>query len=297
VIEVADLRKRYRKATAVDGLNFTVPAERITGFLGPNGAGKTTTLRILLGLVHPTSGTATIEGRPYRDLEDPIGTVGAVLEATNFHPKRSGRNHLRMLATAAGVADARVAEVLDRVELGPVALRAVGGYSLGMRQRLSVAGALLGRPRLLLLDEPANGLDPEGIRWLRDFLRSYTSSGGTVFISSHVLGEVQQLADDVVIIHRGRLVAHETIAGLTARSRAAGGSRVRTPQLEELRARLAQAGIESTVSDGNRLEVAASSERVGEVAAAGGIVLHELTSETATLEEAFLELTGGETVA
>jgi ABC-2 type transport system ATP-binding protein len=297
VIEVADLRKRYRKATAVDGLSFTVPAERITGFLGPNGAGKTTTLRILLGLVHPTSGTATIEGRPYRDLEDPIGTVGAVLEATNFHPKRSGRNHLRMLATAAGVPDARVAEVLDRVELGAVALRAVGGYSLGMRQRLSVAGALLGRPRLLLLDEPANGLDPEGIRWLRDFLRSYTSSGGTVFISSHVLGEVQQLADDVVIIHRGRLVAHETIAGLTARSRAAGGSRVRTPQMEELRALLAQAGIESTVSDANRLEVAASSERVGEVAAAGGIVLHELTSETATLEEAFLELTGGETVA
>jgi ABC-2 type transport system ATP-binding protein len=297
VIEVADLRKRYRKATAVDGLGFTVGAGRITGFLGPNGAGKTTTLRILLGLVHPTSGTATIEGRPYRELEDPIGTVGAVLEATNFHPKRSGRNHLRMLATAAAVPDARVAEVLQRVELGPVAGRAVGGYSLGMRQRLSVAGALLGRPRLLLLDEPANGLDPEGIRWLRDFLRSFTSSGGTVFISSHVLGEVQQLADDVVIIHRGRLVAHETIEGLTARSQAAGGSRVRTPQVEELRALLAQAGIESTVFDGNRLEVAASSERVGEVAAAGGIVLHELTTETATLEEAFLELTRGETVA
>jgi ABC-2 type transport system ATP-binding protein len=297
VIEVADLRKRYRRATAVDGLSFTVEAGRITGFLGPNGAGKTTTLRVLLGLVHPTSGAATIEGRAYRSLEDPIGTVGAVLEATNFHPKRSGRNHLRMLATAAGVPDARVAEVVDRVELRPVASRAVGGYSLGMRQRLSVAGALLGRPRLLLLDEPANGLDPEGIRWLRDFLRSFTASGGTVFISSHVLGEVQQLADDVVIIHRGRLVAHETIAGLTARSRAAGGSRVRTPRPEELRALLARAGIEATTSGGDRLAVAAPSERVGEVAAAGGIVLHELTSETATLEEAFLELTRGETVA
>jgi ABC-2 type transport system ATP-binding protein len=297
VIEVADLRKRYRKATAVDGLSFTVPAGRITGFLGPNGAGKTTTLRILLGLVHPTSGTATIEGRPYRELEDPIGTAGAVLEATNFHPKRSGRNHLRMLATAAGVTHGRVAEVMERVELGPVASRAAGAYSLGMRQRLSLAGALLGRPRLLLLDEPANGLDPEGIRWLRDFLRSFTASGGTVFISSHVLGEVQQLADDVVIIHRGRLVAHETIAGLTARSQAAGGSRVRTPQPEELRALLAREGIEATTAGGDRLEVAAPSERVGEVAAAGGIVLHELTSDTATLEEAFLELTRGETVA
>jgi ABC-2 type transport system ATP-binding protein len=297
VIEVTGLHKRYRKATAVDGLSFDVPAQRITGFLGPNGAGKTTTLRILLGLVHPTAGTATIDGRPYHGLDDPIGTVGAVLEATNFHPKRSGRNHLRMLATAAGVPDARVAEVLQRVELGPVASRAVGGYSLGMRQRLSVAGALLGQPQLLVLDEPANGLDPEGIRWLRDFLRSFTGSGGTVFISSHVLGEVQQLADDVVIIHRGRLVAHETIAGLTARSQAAGGSRVRTPQAEELRALLARAGIEATVSGEGQLEVAAPSERVGEIAAAGGIVLHELTSETATLEEAFLELTRGETVA
>jgi ABC-2 type transport system ATP-binding protein len=176
-----------------------------------------------------------------------------------------------------------------------VARRAVGGYSLGMRQRLSVAGALLGDPRLLVLDEPANGLDPEGIRWLRDFLRSFTADGGTVFISSHVLAEVQQLADDVVIIHRGRLVAHETIDALTARSAAAGGSRVRTPQAEELRALLADAGIDATVAD-RALTVAAPPERVGEVAAAGGIVLHELTSGAATLEEAFLELTRGETV-
>ena len=297
MIEVADLRKRYRQATAVDGLSFTVPGGRITGFLGPNGAGKTTTLRILLGLVRATSGSATIDGLPYRRLENPIARVGAVLEATNFHPKRSGRNHLRMLATAAGVSLARVDAVVEQVELGPVARRAVGGYSLGMRQRLSVAGALLGQPQLLVLDEPANGLDPEGIRWLRDFLRSFTSSGGTVFISSHVLAEVQQLADDVVIIHRGRLVAQETIAGLTARARGAAGSRVRTPQAEELLARLTAAGIEASVLDGNRLEVAAPSERVGEIAAAGGIVLHELTGETATLEEAFLELTGGETVA
>jgi ABC-2 type transport system ATP-binding protein len=296
VIEVADLRKRYRRATAVDGLSFTVERDRITGFLGPNGAGKTTTLRILLGLVHPTSGSATIDGRPYRDLDDPIGTVGAVLEATNFHSKRSGRNHLRTLATAAGVPAERVDQVLAQVELGAVARRAVGGYSLGMRQRLSVAGALLGRPRLLVLDEPANGLDPEGIRWLRDFLRSFARAGGTVFISSHVLAEVQQLADDVVIIHRGKLVAHESVEGVTARSRAAGASSVRTPQAEELRARLEQAGVE-VAGDGNRLRAAAPPERVGEIAAAGGIVLHELTGDTASLEEAFLDLTRGETVA
>jgi ABC-2 type transport system ATP-binding protein len=297
VIEVADLRKQFRTATAVDGLSFTIAPGRITGFLGPNGAGKTTTLRILLGLVHPSSGSATIGGVAYRRLEDPIRTVGAVLEATNFHPKRSGRNHLRMLATAAGLPAERVDEALERVELRAVARRSVGGYSLGMRQRLSVAGALLGGPRLLVLDEPANGLDPEGIRWLRDFLRSFTAEGGTVFISSHVLAEVQQLADDVVIIHRGQLVAHEPVAALTARSSAGGSSRVRTPQAEELRARLAAAGIGATVRDGNRLEIAAPSERVGEVAAAAGIVLHELVAETASLEEAFLELTGGETVA
>ena len=297
MIEVVDLRKRFRQTTAVDGLSFTVAPGRITGFLGPNGAGKTTTLRILLGLVRPTSGSATIGGAPYRELEEPIRTVGAVLEATNFHPKRSGRNHLRMLATAADVPAARVEEVLERVELTPVARRTVGGYSLGMRQRLSVAGALLGRPRLLVLDEPANGLDPEGIRWLRDFLRSFTGDGGTVFISSHVLGEVQQLADDVVIVHRGRLVAQEPVGALTARSGGGASSHVRTPQAEELRARLAAAGIDATVRDGNRLEATAPSERVGEVAAASGIVLHELTADTASLEEAFLELTRGETVA
>jgi ABC-2 type transport system ATP-binding protein len=297
VIEVADLRKRFRSTTAVDGLSFTVAPGRVTGFLGPNGAGKTTTLRILLGLVRPTSGSATIAGVAYRELDDPIATVGAVLEATNFHPKRSGRNHLRMLTAAAGVPLSRVDAVLDRVELTPVARRTVGGYSLGMRQRLSVAGALLGEPRLLVLDEPANGLDPEGIRWLRDFLRSFTSDGGTVFISSHVLGEVQQLADDAVIVHRGRLVAHEPVAALTARSGVGAASCVRTPQPEELRARLAAAGIETTSRDGDRLDVAAPSPRVGEVAAAAGIVLHELTPETASLEEAFLELTRGETVA
>jgi ABC-2 type transport system ATP-binding protein len=288
VIEVVDLRKRYRKATAVDGLSFKVRGGRITGFLGPNGAGKTTTVRILLGLVHPTSGTATIDGRRYRALEDPVRRVGAVLEATNFHPKRTGRNHLRTLATAAGVAAPRVDALLEFVGLGNVARRAVGGYSLGMRQRLSVAGALLGDPELLVLDEPANGLDPEGIRWLRDFLREFSAGGKTVFISSHVLAEMQQLADEVVIIHHGRLVAHQAVDELTAR--AAGGTRARSPDANKLRVALAREGIEAG-GDGDRLVTSAPPERVGEIAAANGVVLHELTTEGTTLEEAFLELT------
>jgi ABC-2 type transport system ATP-binding protein len=290
LIEVADLRKRYRKATALHGLSFKVTDGRITGFLGPNGAGKTTTLRILLGLVHPSSGTATIDGRRYRALADPSRSVGAVLEATNFHPKRSGRNHLRVLASAAGVREARVDELIDFVGLGNVAGRRVGAYSLGMRQRLSVAGALLGDPQLLVLDEPANGLDPEGIHWLREFLRSFVAQGRTVFISSHVLGEVQQVADEVVIIHHGRLVAHEPVEALTAR--VSGGTVVRSPDAARLRDALVAAGIEVT-GDGERLVAQAATERVGELAAANGVVLHELATSSATLEEAFLELTAG----
>ena len=290
MIEVVDLRKRYRKATAVDGLTFKVRDGCITGFLGPNGAGKTTTLRILLGLVHPTSGRATIDGHRYRALERPLGRVGAVLEASNYHPKRSGRNHLRALAAAGEIQPARIDELLDFVGLGRAGRRAVGGYSLGMRQRLSVAGALLGDPQILLLDEPANGLDPEGIRWLRDFLRGFAGEGKTVFISSHVLGEMQQLVDAVVIIHHGRLVAHETVGELTAR--AAGGTRLRSPQAARLREALEREGIDAR-GEGDRLVTAAPSERVGEVAAANGIVLHELAADTASLEEAFLELTAG----
>ncbi|MGZ4320366.1 MAG: ATP-binding cassette domain-containing protein, partial [Gaiellaceae bacterium] len=208
-------------------------------------------------------------------------------------PGRSGRNHLRVLATGAGVPETRVDEVLAEVELEGAARRRVGEYSLGMRQRLSVAGALLGRPSLLVLDEPANGLDPEGIRWLRTFLRTFAADGGTVFISSHVLAEVAQIADEVVIIHRGRLVAHEPLVQLTAR--AAGATVVRSPEAEQLRERLAQAGIEATRDAGDELRVAAPAASVGEIAAAAGIVLHELRTEAASLEEVFLELTGGET--
>jgi ABC-2 type transport system ATP-binding protein len=288
MIEVEHLTKRFRRATAVDDLSFSVPRGRITGFLGPNGAGKTTTLRVLLGLALPTSGRASVAGKRYRELEAPLKTVGAVLEASNYHPARTGRNHLRVLAAAAGIANARVDQVLAEVELSDAARRRVGGYSLGMRQRLSVAAALLGEPELLVLDEPANGLDPEGIRWLRNFLRSFANGGGTVFVSSHVLAEVSQLADEVVIIHRGKLVAHQPVVELIAQ--AAGATRVRSPRAAALLERLRAAGIDAE-ADGERLAVHAPPERVGDLAAEAGIPLHELVADTGSLEEAFLELT------
>ena len=288
MIEVEHLTKRFRSATAVDDLSFSVPRGRITGFLGPNGAGKTTTLRVLLGLALPTSGRASVAGKRYRELEVPLETVGAVLEASNYHPARTGRNHLRVLAAAAGIANARVDQVLAEVELSDAARRRVGGYSLGMRQRLSVAAALLGEPELLVLDEPANGLDPEGIRWLRNFLRSFADGGGTVFVSSHVLAEVSQLADEVVIIHRGKLVAHQPVVELIAQ--AAGATRVRSPRAAALLERLRAAGIDAE-ADGERLAVHAPPERVGDLAAEAGIPLHELVADAGSLEEAFLELT------
>jgi ABC-2 type transport system ATP-binding protein len=288
MIEVEHLTKRFRSATAVDDLSFSVPRGRITGFLGPNGAGKTTTLRVLLGLALPTSGRASVAGKRYRELDAPLKTVGAVLEASNYHPARTGRNHLRALAAAAGIANARVDQVLAEVELSDAARRRVGGYSLGMRQRLSVAAALLGEPELLVLDEPANGLDPEGIRWLRNFLRSFADGGGTVFVSSHVLAEVSQLADEVVIIHRGKLVAHQPVVELIAQ--AAGATRVRSPRAAALLERLRAAGIDAE-ADGQRLAVHAPPERVGDLAAEAGIPLHELVADTGSLEEAFLELT------
>src|SRR3989440_3263713 len=289
MIEVEHLTKRFRSATAVDDLSFSVPRGRITGFLGPNGAGKTTTLRVLLGLALPTSGRASVAGKRYRELDAPLKTVGAVLEASNYHPARSGRNHLRVLTAAAGIAHARVDQVLAEVELSDAAKRRVGGYSLGMRQRLSVAAALLGEPELLVLDEPANGLDPEGIRWLRNFLRSFADGGGTVFVSSHVLAEVSQLADEVVIIHRGKLVAHQPVVELIAQ--AAGATRVRSPRAAALLERLRAAGIDAETTEAGALAVHAPPERVGDLAAEAGIPLHELVAETGSLEEAFLELT------
>lgn len=215
-ISVRGLTKRFRDVTAVDDLTFEVRPGRVTGFLGPNGAGKSTTLRMILGLVRSTAGTASVVGMPYRDLDDPIRTVGAVLETDSFNPLRSGRNHLRVLAAATGVADERVDEVLELVDLVAVGNRKAGKYSLGMRQRLALAGALLGDPRILVLDEPSNGLDPLGIRWLRDFVQGFAAGGNAVLISSHQLSEMQQIADEAVVIHGGRLVRQASMADLTA---------------------------------------------------------------------------------
>jgi ABC-2 type transport system ATP-binding protein len=283
------LTKRYGSLTAVDGLSFALDPGTVTGFLGPNGAGKTTTLRVLLGLARPTSGRALVFDRPYAELQRPALRVGAVLEATDFHPGRSGRNHLRTLAHATGVPDSRVDEVLKLVELDNAKNRRVKGYSLGMRQRLGLAAALLGDPELLVLDEPANGLDPEGVRWLRDFLRSFAAGGRTVLVSSHVLAEVAQTVDRVLIINRGRLIVESTLGQLTAR---VGGSvRVRSPQAGALRDALAREGIDATETEGVLFVRGTTSKRVGEVAAASGVVLEELVNEASSLEEVFLELT------
>jgi ABC-2 type transport system ATP-binding protein len=215
-ITIDGLGKRFGDVLAVDNLSFEVDRGTVVGFLGPNGAGKTTTLRMLLGLVTPTAGSATIDGQPYRELADPVRHVGAVLEAAGFHPGRSARNHLRVVATAAGLPLERADQVLAQVGLADAARRRVGGFSLGMRQRLGLAAALLGDPQVLILDEPANGLDPEGIRWLRGFLRQLADQGRTVLVSSHVLAEVAQTVDQVVIIARGRLVAQSSLAAADA---------------------------------------------------------------------------------
>jgi ABC-2 type transport system ATP-binding protein len=292
VIEVVELSKRFGRTQAVAGLGFRVEPGTITGFLGPNGAGKSTTLRAVLGLVHPDAGSTTVLGVPYRQLDRPLHRVGAVLEASEVHPGRSGRNHLRVQAAAAGLPRSRVEEVLALVELSTAAKRRVKGYSLGMRQRLGLATALLGDPEVLVLDEPANGLDPAGIRWLRDLLRSLAAEGRTILVSSHVLSEVAQTADHVVIIHRGRLVKQATIGEVLAGAQ--GGTLVRSPELERLMQVLSGAGG-NVLAGGDGLVVSLPPERVGELAATNGIVLHELRVEQATLEEVFLELTGGET--
>ena len=295
MIEVERLTKRFGSTLAVDNLSFSVAPGTITGFLGPNGAGKSTTLRAILGLVRPNAGRTAVLGRPYRELDAPLERVGAVLETFDAHPGRSGRNHLRVLAAAARLPASRVDEVLALVELTGAARRRAKGYSLGMRQRLGLAAALLGDPEVLVLDEPANGLDPQGIRWLRDLLRALAREGRTVLISSHVLAEIAQTVDEVVIIHRGRLVRHATMAEVEAM--AAGAARVRSPDAERLASLLAEAGLDVRSLGDGTLAVAAGPERVGELAAAHGIVLHELSAERATLEEVFLELTGSEAPA
>jgi ABC-2 type transport system ATP-binding protein len=292
VIVVDALTKNFGTVRAVDGLSFLVEAGSVTGFLGPNGAGKTTTLRVLLGLVSPTSGTATIDGRRYADLPDPMRMVGAALEASSFHPGRTARDHLRILSLSAGLPPTRADEVLAQVALTESADRRVGGFSLGMRQRLALAGALLGDPQVLLLDEPANGLDPEGIAWLRGFLRHLASQGRTVLVSSHVLAEVQQTVDHVVIISRGRLITSAPLAELTRNH--AADVRVRTPDADRLRAALEARGAQVRAADGVLHVSGLTPPGIGRTALREAVELHELVQEESDLEQVFLSLTDSE---
>src|SRR3954469_12188887 len=290
-IEVSGLTKRFGPVLAVDDLSFTADEGRVVGFLGPNGAGKTTTLRMLLGLVNPTSGTATINGSSYVGLADPIHTVGAVLDGGMFHPGRSGRNHLRALGRSAGVADSRVEELLELVALKDAADRRPGGYSLGVRQRLARAAALLGDPHVLVLDEPANGLDPQGIRWLRDFLRTLASEGRAVLVSSHVLAEVAQTADDVVVINKGKSVAQAPLNEIMARS--GGGMKVAGPDVRQLGDLLYKQGADVSGDTAEILVRDRSGEQIGRVVAEHQLVISELAPVGSSLEEIYFELTGG----
>jgi ABC-2 type transport system ATP-binding protein len=288
-ISVDRLVKDYGARRAVAELSFNVPWGRITGFLGPNGAGKTTTLRILLGLAKPTSGSAVVLGRRYQELKRPGRAVGALIETQQFHPGRRARDHLAILARASGIDHRRVDEVLELVELGGEGRTKVGHYSLGMRQRLGLAAALLGDPRVLVLDEPANGLDPSGIRWLRHLLKEFAERGGSVLVSSHILAEISQIADEVVVIHRGRLVTHTDVDGLITRP---ASVRLRTPEPERFRNRLLEEGIDATFIGRQELRVTnASAEQVGMVAVREALPIFEMQNEKESLEEAFFDLT------
>ena len=293
-LEFDSLTKSYGDTTVVDGLTFTVRPGRVTGFLGPNGSGKSTTMKMLLGLASADKGRATIGGIPYRDLPDPARTLGVVLEPNAFHPGRSGRNHLRIQAEAAGIPAAQVDVVLRSVDLSPQAAnRRVGTYSLGMKQRLSLALALLGDPPVLVLDEPGNGLDPRGIRTLRDNLTTRAANGDTVFVSSHLLSEVEQLADDLIVINEGRLVAAGSIDDLRNPT-----ALVRTTAPERLAAALERIGGTVKHQDVDTLLVEGlSTKDIGESAHHEGVVLHELTLHEGSLEELFMAWTDDQSVA
>jgi ABC-2 type transport system ATP-binding protein len=292
-IVVDRLTKQYRKVRAVDDLSFTVQPGRVTGFLGPNGAGKTTTLRMILNLVTPSGGRATISGRRYADLEQPVRHVGAVLEASSAHKGRTGRNHLRVICASAGLPAKRADEVLALVGLTPAARRKFKGYSLGMRQRLGIAAAMLGNPRVLVLDEPANGLDPEGIRWMRDLLKMLAGEGRTILVSSHLLSEMQLLADDVVIIAGGRLVTQGPMATIVDGTAQAAQIRVRTPSPDKLTEALGSDASVRRTEDGALLVSGVTAPEVGAAALRASVELHELVAERPDLERVFLELTAG----
>jgi len=304
MIEVRELTKRFGEKVAVDHLSFTVEPGRVTGFLGPNGAGKSTTMRLVLGLDHPNSGTATINGKPYRELEQPLRTVGALLEAKSVHGGRSARNHLRFLAQTQGLPDSRVEEMLSLVGLREVADKRAGSFSLGMSQRLGIAAALLGDPEVLLLDEPVNGLDPEGVLWIRNLMKQLAAQGRTILVSSHLMNEMAVTADYLIVIGRGRLITESTTEDVIARS-ADKSVRVRTPDGARLTELITAAGGsvmagavaapgEPAPGNGATLLTVTGMEaaKVGELAASGSVVLHELTP-VASLEDAFMELTSG----
>ncbi|WP_137875647.1 ATP-binding cassette domain-containing protein [Rhodococcus sp. Q] len=302
MIEVRGLTKTFGDVKAVDDLTFSVRPGIVTGFLGPNGAGKSTTMRMILGLDRPTSGEALIDGQPYRELRQPLRTVGALLDAKWVHPNRSAKAHLQWMAASNGIPSSRVDEVLRLVGLTEVAGKKAGGFSLGMAQRLGLAGALLGDPKVLLFDEPVNGLDPEGIVWIRKFMQRLAAEGRTVLVSSHLLSEMALTAEHLVVIGRGRLISDSPVQAFVDRASEAG-VRVRSPQLDALRAALTGAGLafrEDGVSGNgaggpvvSALVVSgATTEVVGQVAGDSGIVLHELSAQRGSLEDAFMKLTG-----
>jgi ABC-2 type transport system ATP-binding protein len=291
MIEAHGLSKRYGAKVAVDDLSFTVRPGIVTGFLGPNGSGKSTTMRLILGLDRPTGGSVTVNGKPYAEHREPLAEVGALLEAKAVHTSRSAYNHLRALAATHGIARSRIDEVVELVGLADVARKRVGAFSLGMGQRLGIASAMLGDPATVILDEPVNGLDPEGIRWVRDLLKGLAAEGRTVFLSSHLMSEMQLTADHLIVIGRGRLIADASMAELT-RSATTTLVRVRTPQAERLSAALAGPDVTVASPEADVLEVLGmSSEEIGAVALGAGIVLHELTPQQASLEESFMAMT------
>jgi len=291
MIEARGLTKRYGDKVAVDDLTFTVQPGIVTGFLGPNGAGKSTTMRLILGLDAPSAGTVTVNGKPYVEHAAPLGEVGALLEAKAVHTSRSAYNHLRALARTHSIPGWRVDEVIDLVGLHDVARKRVGAFSLGMGQRLGIASALLGDPATLILDEPVNGLDPEGIRWVRDLIKGLAAEGRTVFLSSHLMSEMQLTADHVIVVGRGRLIADVSMQELT-RSATSTRVLVRTPDADRLRTAVAAPDVTVTSSQRNTLEITGvTSEQVGRLAADQGIVLFELTPQQASLEETFMEMT------
>ncbi|UYQ65174.1 ABC transporter ATP-binding protein [Streptomyces peucetius] len=290
MIEVNELTKRYGGTTAVKDLTFTVRPGLVTGFLGPNGSGKSTTLRMVLGLHAPTTGTVTVDGRPFRSRPRGLRHVGALLDASHVHGGRSATAHLAALARSNRIPRGRVDQVLDQVGLAGAARRRIGGYSLGMRQRLGIAGALLGDPPVLLFDEPLNGLDPEGVKWVRELFRSLAAEGRTVFVSSHLMSEMEHTADELVVIGRGELIAAESITDFAGRGSGAGVC-VRTPHGDRLAALLTVEGA-TVRADGDLLTATGvSAQRVGELALDHRILLHEVTTRNPSLEDAFMELT------